>query len=142
MKTIILDGELLEIQEVAGKCKICGCHLVLQLGTNYPQEKDPMKLIPMATCNRCYDLREQRIRIETNLKRLCHELAVEKMTDDKRARTLDLIQKTCSIFSKWCASLLRRQHAANVGFLFSAIKEQPKRWYNHLKDFEEAANNG
>jgi hypothetical protein len=141
LKTTILDGELLEIQEHPAKCKICGCKLVLKLASNYPPEKDPMKLIPLATCNRCFDLREQRIRLETTFKRLCHDLQFGKLDGDKRARTLELVNKTCSAFSKWCASLLRRQHAANVGYLFSAIKDQPERWYYHLQDFESAANN-
>jgi hypothetical protein len=141
MKTTLLDGDLIVVNEVAATCRICGCGMMLQLAVGYPAGKDPQKLIPMATCNRCYDLRERRIKIESSFKRLCHALAMEKMDESKRDRTHELLKVTCSAFGRWCSDLLRRQHTANVGFLANAITEQPDRWYHHLKDFETAANN-
>ncbi len=143
----MLDGEPMAMKEHEAKCKICGISITLDISLNYPIEKDPRKIIPMATCNRCFDLRERRIRLENRFKRACYQLALEKTEGakqlDSKAKELlvSLVELTCSQYSRWCADLLRRQHRANVRFLVDAILNQPDRWHNHLKDFESAANN-
>lgn len=139
MKTTMLDGEPLEVNEVAAKCKICGRELVLELAANYPADKDPMKLLPYATCDRCYDLRDRRIKIQESIKRLCYKLELGKLDDTQTGRILRAIEALTKEFSRYCTDLLRRPHRASTAHLVSAIMEQPTRWHYHLKDFEEAA---
>ncbi len=123
----------------AVKCKICGQPGIAKVDSSY--SGDPMKLLPMFTCNRCYDLRDQRIKIETLFKRLCHQLAVEKPNAQKRDQIHELLQGNCGKFSRWCSELLRRQHPVPSSRLYKAILDDPEQWYRSCRDFEEAANN-
>lgn len=127
------------MKQFPAKCKICKIDLTLSIADDYPAEKDPRNLIPMATCNRCFDLRERRIKIETGIKRICYRLELGSLESSDRAKLGDSLKMLAKKYSEWCADILRRQHAANVGYLASALIESPTQWFNHLKDFETAA---
>lgn len=124
----------------AVNCKICKLPISLQIDESYPAEKDPRNLTPYATCNPCYDLRERRLKIETQLKRACYQLCMETISNDARGKMEQVVRVCAANYSRWCADLLHRQHTANVGYLVKALLEQPDRWWVHLKDFEEATN--
>lgn len=126
------------MKSIPGKCQICGTGLLLKIADDYPGG-DPMKLVSMATCNRCYDLRDRRIKIEGNIKRICHRLSLGKLDDGEKGRLLEMLKVLARKFSIWCADMLRRQHAANVGYLETVLIDHPEHWYRSLLDFEEAA---
>jgi hypothetical protein len=132
------------MKTLPGKCKICGKALELKVDDSYPG--DALNLVPMACCNWCFDMRERRIKIETMLKKVCYQLNLEKVEGAKKldpkskAILEDSIKCYAGQFSRWCSDWLHRQHTANVGYLVSAILEEPSRWYYHLCDFENAAN--
>jgi hypothetical protein len=48
---------------------MCGRILVVEVDQLY--DHDPIKLIPMATCNRCYDYRTARVALEESIARVC-----------------------------------------------------------------------
>jgi hypothetical protein len=145
MSTII-EGDYIETKRLAATCKICGTPGVARFDSEYAALRDPLKLLLMFCCNECFDLRERRIKIETMLKRICHQLAFEKtdgakpLDDKTRAALHDSISLYAKRFSIWCADMLRRPHSANAGYLVEAIIQKPSDWYSHLRDFETAVN--
>ena len=130
------------------KCKICGKVLVLTIADDYPTGRDPLRLVPMATCNPCFDLRERRVKIETQIKKFCHilELLAEKdqitETEGKAIRTAtEAVVMLAAKYSVWCGDALRRPATVQgVKFLADALARHPARWWYHLADFEASVN--
>jgi hypothetical protein len=123
-----------------GRCKICKCELRLQIADGYDAEHDPSKLIRMATCDRCFDLRARQIRLEDAIKVVCHNLVHVAMSGDGKFRAKELLLKLTQRFSQWCADMLNRQHAANSVSLAEKILTHPPGWWRCLRDFENEAN--
>jgi len=123
-----------------GKCKICKREVRLEIADGYDAEHDPSKLIRMATCNPCFDLRKRVMKIEDAIKSVCHSLVWVKMGDAQKDRTKDLLRKLVRQFSQWCADTLHRQHTANAGALGDRILAKPTNWWRCLRDFETEAN--
>lgn len=53
-----------------GKCRVCGTGLNLAVDDQYAEMGDPMKLTALATCNRCYDYKCQRDRLDSAIIKL------------------------------------------------------------------------
>jgi len=59
---------------IEARCRVCGKPLTVEIADIYPELGDPLKAVPMATCNRCADLRNRRIETEERLRRICHHI--------------------------------------------------------------------
>ncbi len=123
-----------------GKCRICRAELRLEIDEDYDASHDPNKLIPMATCNRCFDLRRRQMRMEEHIKMLCHFLATSDPNDAKRGQVVEAVNRVAKRFSIWCSDVLNRQHAESVEVLTSELISSPKGWWLHLRHFEERTN--
>lgn len=128
-----------------GKCKVCGKTLRLEIADGYDVEHDPQKLFVYATCNPCFDLMIERRKIHDLVARLCRVVDVlnpkgalnkKKVPDE----LMEALLRAAKAFSAWCAKLLRRQHAANVGSLAARLAGQPRNWLGVLRDFENESN--
>lgn len=120
-----------------GKCRICGTRLMLQIDDAYDIEHDASKLIPMATCNPCFDLRKRLQKLEDAIKLTCHDLSLNTIDKGKAVEALAILAKK---FSGYCADMLQRQHTADVGALGRGLVEQPGNWWRTLRNFETEAN--
>lgn len=84
----------------AATCKICHKPLVIQVADDYVG--DPLKILPMATCNRCYDLRERRIRLEEALFKTCYGLVANpKAKDSVRGAIHATLVELTKKYSQW-----------------------------------------
>ncbi len=73
------------MKSVAASCKFCGKILHLQIDDSYSEVADPLKLIPLAACNACADLRVKRRRLLEFLSRDVTELRAAK-TEEQRQK--------------------------------------------------------
>jgi hypothetical protein len=53
---------------IDAKCKFCGKTLALQVDDSYADLGDPFKLVGMAACNRCADMRVERRKLEHEIR--------------------------------------------------------------------------
>lgn len=59
------------------KCKLCKAPHVIETDDSYSELGDPFKLLPLFTCNSCYDLREKRVGMERQIERWCRMLILQ-----------------------------------------------------------------
>jgi hypothetical protein len=57
------------------KCKFCQKEITLDIDDNYAALGDPFKLITLAACNRCADLRTRRMAITDKIAAVCYTVA-------------------------------------------------------------------
>lgn len=60
--------------KLAVNCKICKRPLTVDCDDDYAAMGDPFKLSKMATCNSCYDMRDERLRYEQYTVNWCNRL--------------------------------------------------------------------
>ncbi|HET7624389.1 MAG TPA: hypothetical protein VFM25_03920 [Verrucomicrobiae bacterium] len=91
----------------AVKCKICKRPLVVRTDEECPLEW-AQRLLPMATCNRCFDLRARRIAITEKLHNVCMELCTVRYFEKNGAtpRTNQLRQKLKIALEKLCPAYM------------------------------------
>ena len=68
----------------ATHCKFCKSPITIEIDDEYSKLGDPFKLIGMASCNRCADLRTERRCLEGKIKRVCMILALSANKDKSK----------------------------------------------------------
>lgn len=90
----------------ATKCKFCGREMVVQIADDYPSA-DPFKLLRLAACNRCADLRVKKRVLEESLCRTCNTVQFASQSNKnaaiEKARPLldTLTRKYASLVADW-----------------------------------------
>jgi hypothetical protein len=69
------------------KCKFCGCPLKLKIDDDYAALGDPLKLLPLAACNRCADFHAEMRRIKEGLRECILRLLSTKTKDLPAAKS-------------------------------------------------------
>ena len=91
----------------AANCKFCKREMVVQVDDGYAPLGDPYKLMRLAACNRCADLRTRRHSLEQSIQTVCRTIAycTAKGRDAAIARAkpmLDaLTRKYCVLVADW-----------------------------------------
>ena len=49
-------------------CKFCRKPITVEIAVSYAEIGDPLKIIPLAACDRCSDLREERRKLESKIR--------------------------------------------------------------------------
>ena len=102
-RSMMIDGELCDPRDAT--CKFCHKPLTIWVSVTY--EKDPNKLLPMATCNRCSDLRTERRGLEAKIKYICMMRAFPKQrpsdVETQKARGLltKLTRDYANMIARW-----------------------------------------
>lgn len=113
--------DVVNIKNVPAKCKICGRPLMLQTEASYTALGDAFKLVPLATCDRCYDLRETRLRQENAIMKGCRMLVEGKnISDDRREKINQGIRVLC----KSLASTLTMTAGNGMSFWDESFPQQ------------------
>lgn len=77
--------------KLATNCKFCKKPITLTIDDNYDAIGDPLKLLPLASCNHCADLRVARRSLEKKLSVICNEMIFSSKKADaaskERSRT-------------------------------------------------------
>jgi hypothetical protein len=119
-----------EYRSIEGRCKVCGKVLALRVHQDYDPISDPAKLLPMATCDRCYDFRDAYIKMREGLTRLCstlHYAPVEKMTAVKvfvEPKITDVLKKFCWAIARYNGN---RQSPYDES-MAHAVCDNPSKW--------------
>ncbi len=87
-------------------CKFCKKPITIEIDDAYAELGDPYKLLPMAACNRCADLRVQKRNIEGQLGSLCASISVAKgskdgMPKNAKSNVERLTKIYASLIARW-----------------------------------------
>lgn len=111
---------------IKATCKVCRRALEVECDDRYLKLGDPQNLIPMLTCNDCYDRRELRSKATEAIVRLCGWLAsmdLESRRSDKlRSKVKQVAQAYCRMIAAW-------HHASGMVWddtIVEALIEQPR----------------
>jgi hypothetical protein len=89
----------------AANCKFCGKPMVLTIDDDYGKLGDPFKLLKMAACNRCSDLRTKRTRLEDQIRKICLSMVASRPGQDEAARIMvgldKLTQRYALLVADW-----------------------------------------
>ena len=94
-------------------CKFCKKPITLEIDENYDALGDPQKLIPMACCNYCADIRELRRKLERKVQVVCTmlELAGKSSEAKSREALVRLTKDYATMISKWTGKVNRWDEA-------------------------------
>jgi hypothetical protein len=118
-------------------CKVCRREITLDIDDTYGQYGDPHNIVPLATCNRCADLRDRRNRIYDAIYRACLDL-LQRPNEDQRGK----IAVRLTTATHRYARLLNEYHPGQVIVWTEAwperLMEHPKQWRQILRDLRYA----
>lgn len=129
---------------VLTKCRVCAKQLVISVADCYNDISDPNKLLPMAACNRCFDLRERRNRTTNLIEKFCKQLfLLVPQKGDKVAQARDKIREGLLKVTMEYAKVHAEYHNAksalwNEDFtdLFMA---RPENWVAVMSEYRKQA---
>jgi hypothetical protein len=114
-------------------CKFCLNPITIDIDDDYAALGDPYKLLPMACCNRCADIRVERRQLEDKIKFVCKmreldpKLAVQRREKD-RATLERLLKKYSNLIARWHF----KEGMCWDDAVLETIMETPKQWFDVL----------
>lgn len=120
------------------KCKICGVPLDLSIDPEYDTVGDRNRLMPMATCNRCGDMRSKRESYHDDFYRQCVQLIVltpSKNSEERRQSYKVSLLILARKYAKLIAAYHRSSLVIPVEDLVSDLMDKPKHWADALRAF-------
>lgn len=114
----------------ATTCKFCKKPLVISVDDNYAQVGDPFKILPMATCNRCEDMREKKRTLEEAIAKVCFQLKAfsDKITADQIAKSKASLEGLTRAYSRMVAKYLNATYPAWDIECVNLLVSQPTHW--------------
>ena len=87
-------------------CKFCKRPITVEISDDYAKLHDPYKILPMACCNFCSDIRVERRMLEGTIQRVCSAISVVPVSDEKRRATMrgvleKLTKKYAGMVARW-----------------------------------------
>jgi hypothetical protein len=119
----------------ATHCKFCHKPITIEISDEYEVNNDPLKILPLASCNRCADIRVERRRLEDKVRVTAMTLAMagKHRTAEVAAKTRTVIEKLLKDY----ANLICRWHYLS-GMTWDdaavdTVMEHPDKWPDVLK---------
>lgn len=91
---------------VKAKCQFCSRELTLEVDDEYSRLGDPLKLLRLAACNRCADLKTKQRRIEGRLEYLTSLLLIKK-TETEMENFKRSMERTAKDYLRLICEFLR-----------------------------------
>lgn len=115
-------------------CKFCKKPIIVEVDDSYSELGDPMKLLPMASCDRCADLRIKRRQIEGKIKAAVMVIiqAQGKVSSESRAMIAEALRVQTQAYSRLIAEWHNMSGMAWDENIPEAIMEKPDKWANIL----------
>lgn len=121
---------------VATKCKICKKSLVVQVDDDYHEPLDGF--LAMATCNRCYDLREKHLKATANIESGCNFLLHHpEATEKERSSARKHLERWTKEYAEAIAAF---NHSTKIIWSEEFAKnlmERPDKWHEQLKFYRQ-----
>ena len=115
------------------QCKFCHKPIGVEVDDDYAGLGDPFKLLPLASCNRCSDLRVERRNLELRLERCCSLVSMTGLDEAKRRETLKGVLGT---LSRKYAEMISRWHNHEGSLwdesIVSQLMDNPAHWGNTI----------
>lgn len=113
----------------ATNCKFCRKPITIEIDDSYAELGDPHKLIPMAACNSCADIRVERRVLESKIKYSCmNRLSTKRPSEEYLNKFRNLMEKLMKDY----ASMIARFHfMSGMSWddeCLEAIMEHPENW--------------
>ena len=124
--------------KIEGKCRVCSIPLSLTIDDEYASlETDPMGLIPLATCNRCYDYKCGRDRLEDRVGKACVMMLQHNIK--KGSDQWSKLREAIAITTRRYAELVQR-HNRYREVLWSEdfvniLMERPEMWWKTMGNY-------
>lgn len=115
-------------------CKFCKKPIVLEIDDSYLELGDVFKLIPMACCNRCADLRIKRRNLEEAIEKIALILHSKgsKATLDDRMNSRDALTTLTKKYTALIAEWLNASTPWWDQSIVDSIMEMPNRWNSFI----------
>lgn len=126
------------------RCKFCQRPLVIVIDDCYPIERDPQRIIPLAACNRCADLRETQRRLEDSIGRVCMSFWSHKTNrkagpdESVRMATEENLTHLTKKYADWFGEFKGLTGYLWDNALVESLMDKPERWGQVLGDYREA----
>jgi hypothetical protein len=120
----MVDGYM--CKEVKARCKFCGKDLTLHIAEDYDEVGDSLKIMKLAACNRCADLKTRIRRLEGDLSKECGMLLTKPhftIKDRIKSRLAALSRAYLNTISNW----LNREPAQWEETILEDMLENPNK---------------
>lgn len=111
-------------------CKFCGCGLVLKIDDSYDEIGDPFKLLKLAACNNCADVRVWRRKVEARIDFTVS--FVKKAKADKDSLKLDALKRKlddlCREYLRMVAQWMGQSEVGWDPQISESIIDNPELW--------------
>lgn len=114
----------------ATHCKFCKKPITIQIDDSYDALGDPLKILPLAACNACADLRVLRRNLEKTIATICNRLIFSSGKADAA-----VLQKSRTALTHWTkeyAKMVAQFHGTDGSCwdeaIVETILESPNQW--------------
>ena len=115
---------------IATTCKFCKIPITVHVDNDYAKLGDPYKLLPLACCNRCADLRVSRRVLEKKIGNICTQLMFAGRKVESAAR--DRARTGLTHWTKEYAKLIAKWHKMDGlcwdEAVVDQLMEKPETW--------------
>lgn len=113
----------------ATTCKFCKNPITVTIDDDYAELGDPLKLLGLAACNTCADLRVERRGLERKIAFACNQvLRAGKMDDDERAEHAKGLSELLQEYAKMIARWHGKEGSCWDEAIVDAILSNPIKW--------------
>ena len=114
----------------ATTCKFCKKPLVISVDDDYAQVGDPFKLLPLAACNRCADMRVKKTSLEEAIGKVCFQVRSlgQNITADQTAKSKATLEILTRAYSRMVANYINATYPAWDMECVNLLVDQPDHW--------------
>jgi hypothetical protein len=111
-------------------CKFCKTPITLSIDDAYDAISDPQKIIPLACCNRCADLRVEKRKLESQIQHVCtlFRLSPKKYDSDTITKTKGALTRLTQDYAKMICRWNRMEGMAWEESVVEQLIEHPESW--------------
>lgn len=116
-------------------CKFCKKPITVEIDDDYSKLHDPLKLLPIAACNRCADLRVERRKLESKVKITAMMLALagKHRTNELESKCRSVLDALLKQYANMIARWNYMQGMSWDEECIAVIMEHPDQWATVLK---------
>lgn len=124
-------------QSTAAQCRICKNAIVVKVADDYPWPTED--LLKLATCNRCYDMRERRESATRRVKSNCEWVIQHpKATHEQLNRAKTNLETATKDYAIVIAEYYGSKTLVWSEMFAENLMENPIKWYEQLNFYRKA----
>ena len=111
-------------------CKFCKLPITVEVAPDYSIEHDPNKLLPLACCNLCADVRVAKRLLEAKLSKVMrtYQLLGSEPKPDRRNKTEAALTKLTQEYARNISKWHKRQGCVWDAECVNMMLDKPERW--------------